>query len=358
MTARSERIAPAIAYVASAPVDASTGDDGIYVLRAARTMRAELEASCAGAQFIALHPSGRYLYATRSMDGGIATFAVGADASLTRLGETSSGGPGPCHLSVDPHGRLLYCANYGDGSISVHRIGRAGLPSPQPHNLPNHDTPSRAEPRRQEAPHAHCVVPHVSGSLAFSTDLGTDTVYMHRVERRTAALVAVARLRLPDGAGPRHLAVSHSGFAAVSCELNSTVAVLRYETAELRMSVAATCTASLVRPTAGNHPSHVALGGDRRHVYIANRGADTIAVFAKVPGGGLRVVAETPSGGACPRHFALVGGEAYVANQDSAAIARFTIDDASGQLVLADVLSGAIPQPACLVALPQPGAQA
>jgi 6-phosphogluconolactonase (cycloisomerase 2 family) len=82
---------------------------------------------------------------------------------------------------------------------------------------------------------------------------------------------------------------------------------------------------------------------------VANRGPATISVFAladELP----TLVAEVPSGGAWPRHFALVWPYLYVANQLSNLVVAFHIDPATGiPSPTGDVLT--TPSPTCLLAL-------
>lgn len=71
------------------------------------------------------------------------------------------------------------------------------------------------------------------------------------------------------------------------------------------------------------------MSADGRHLYVANRGPDTIAVFGMrdLEGAVPSRVAEVGSGGLWPRHFAVAGDHMYVANQRSDAVATLQIND-------------------------------
>uniref|UniRef100_UPI003F7F7BA5 lactonase family protein n=1 Tax=Streptomyces flavofungini TaxID=68200 RepID=UPI003F7F7BA5 len=77
--------------------------------------------------FLALHPSGRTLYAVDERErGGVTAIALASDGKHEVLGTRGTGGAAPCHLSVHPGGRWLLSANYGSGSVAVHPIDASG----------------------------------------------------------------------------------------------------------------------------------------------------------------------------------------------------------------------------------------
>src|SRR5205807_8430064 len=69
--------------------------------------------------FLAVDPSGKFLYAAIEQDGGaVGAFAVEQDGSLRHLNNESSKGGGNCFVTVDPGGRNVLAANYGSGSAA------------------------------------------------------------------------------------------------------------------------------------------------------------------------------------------------------------------------------------------------
>jgi 6-phosphogluconolactonase (cycloisomerase 2 family) len=87
------------------------------------------------------------------------------------------------------------------------------------------------------------------------------------------------------------------------------------------------------RVTASEHPeaqpSEIAVRPDGRYLYVAIRGADTIAVISleeSTP----RYVTEVPAGGHWPRHFAIIGEHLYVANERSHTVVAFHLNGDSG----------------------------
>ncbi|WP_169946078.1 lactonase family protein [Microbispora sp. H11081] len=298
--------------------DTAGSGPGLTVARAQADGRLEAvaETSVSGPSFVAAHPRLPLLYAVleREGNGGLAVFA---DEAVPRpLAEHSSGGSLPCHLAIDPEGRWLAIANYGDGTVTAYRLGEDGLPEPGPLTFPHEGRGPRED--RQEGPHAHQAVFGPDGAL-YVTDLGTDEVRRFLPGMRPHPGGPV---RLAPGSGPRHF-LHHEGHWYVTGELDGTVRVYDGEWREAGVVRASGDTGE---SGGENLPSHIALSGDGRHLYVANRGPDTISVF-EVDGPRLTMVAETPAGGSWPRHFAVDGDRLYVANQRSDAVAMLALKD-------------------------------
>jgi 6-phosphogluconolactonase (cycloisomerase 2 family) len=167
----------------------------------------------------------------------------------------------------------------------------------------------------------------VIGAEVTVVDLGTDTLYGYRLDP-DGRLHASWRTYAGAGVGPRHLVSTPTGRRYVADELASAVSV--YDPApDGGLRLVHRLPATLTQPAERNYPSEIALSADRRFVYVANRGSDTVTTFA-IDGDGLTGVDETPSGGRQPRHLTLDGDLMYVANQRSHSVAVFRVDPATG----------------------------
>src|SRR5687768_15484410 len=85
----------------------------------------ELAGEAVSPSFLALHPTGRFLYAVAEIGnfegkktGGVASFAIDETGNLRLLNQQPSGGNGPCHIVVDRAGKHALVANYGGGSVA------------------------------------------------------------------------------------------------------------------------------------------------------------------------------------------------------------------------------------------------
>lgn len=294
--------------------------------------------------WLAWHPAGTHLYAASESAAQVLSYAVTVDGSLELLGAQPSGGADPCHLAVDPRGRFVVAANYSGGSVSVFAIGPDGALRPH-HDLVEH-AGNGPDPERQGSAHAHMALLTPDG-LLYVTDLGTDEVRSYVIEE-TGRLRHVATSPMIEGMGPRHLAVHPSGAVFVAGELDSTVVGCVAEDGRLRPVSAVPATVGA--PGERNYPSHLECSPDGRFLYVANRGADCLTVFA-VDGTSLRPVADVPTGGRWPRHFALIGDFLYVANQDADAVTVFRLDPVSG-VPQPTGYATRVPNPSCILKAP------
>jgi 6-phosphogluconolactonase len=293
------------------------------------------------ASFLAAHPRLPVTYAVSELaQGSVHALVAEPGGTLGLLGSRESGGAEPCHLAVSPDCRYLVCANYGSGSVAVFPIDGSGALGDRTDLVPH--LGQGPDPQRQEAAHAHQVVP--VGDEVVAVDLGTDTLYGYRLDGGRLRLAWTAAA--PDGAGPRHIAVHPSGLRFVADELSSTVSV--YGVAERGLALLSRRPSTLVEPARRNYPAEIAVSPDGTHVYVSNRGNDTIATF-RVDGAELVPVEEVGSGGAWPRHFTIVGPWMYVANERSDTVAVLRLDPGSGAPVPTPYRIE-VPRPACVLA--------
>lgn len=284
-------------------------------------------ARTASPSFLAWHPTLPVLYAVNEIeDGSVNAWAVEHDSTLRPLGGRPTGGASPCHLAVMPGGGHLVTANYGSGSLAVHPLDRGGAPAERTDLLAHEG--HGADPQRQERPHAHMVSPDPRGGSLLAVDLGTDSIYRYELSAATGRLLPHGpRVRARPGTGPRHLARHPDGrHCYVVGELDATVTT--YE----RDEGGALHDRGRV-PTSGQEghvqPSEVAVRADGRFLYVANRGVDTLAVFA-LDNATPRYVTEIATEGNWPRHFTLIGTHLYVANERSHGIGVFAVDPVTG----------------------------
>ncbi len=307
--------------------------------------------------FLALHPSGRFLYAVNELEsfegekaGAVSAYRIEPSGALVFLNRRSSKGSDPCHLSVDRAGRHLLVANYGSGNVALLAIGADGALAAasvvvtHDGSGPNHE--------RQATPHAHGIYLDPAERFALSPDLGADRVFVARFDAARGALLAHGEAALAPGSGPRHLAFDPGGRRVyVINELSSTLTALRYEPATGALAtIGSVSTLPGDADKSGNSTAEVAVSPDGRFVYGSNRGHDSLAVFRVEKDGRLTAVGDVPVGGKTPRHFALdpSGRWLLAAHQESGTIAVFRVDAGSG-LPQATGVRIAVPRPVCLL---------
>jgi 6-phosphogluconolactonase len=277
--------------------------------------------------------AGDILYAAGESGPTVSAFGLSGD-ELTPLADVPTGGSFPCALTVV--GDLLLAACYGDGALVVHPRGNAGDLRPPTQVLHS----AGAGPHgAQDGPHAHGAL-QTDADTVLSADLGTDRVYIHRVD--AAGLTRTGEVALPAGTGPRDLVLRPSGDVWVLGELSAEVLVLRRQGA----TFVVVARVPLAGAEPGDHASGLALRADGRALFVGLRGSNRVAVVPVGDTGELQAsVTSTDCGGDWPRHLVAVGDHLYVANQRSGTVATFRID--GNAPVLQAVL--AVPTPTYLL---------
>jgi 6-phosphogluconolactonase len=323
-----------------------TEHDGIFVaeldLATGVVTEPRLAAQAVNASFVAPQPSRKRLYAVAEVStrdgqriGGVIAFEMSPETGdLARVNDQPSGGAGPCHLTLDRTGTKVLVANY-EGSVAVLPLdGKARL-----RPVSTMVTHGRTGPDAlREASHAHSVNVDSLGRFALVADLGSDKIFVYRLETNRGGLEPAKPpwYALAPGAGPRHLAFDPSGrFVYVIDELDSTITVFSYMTVNGSLS-RIQVTSTLPKDFHGeNAASEVAVHPSGKFVYGANRGHDSLAIFSVDPASGkLTAEGHEPTQGKTPRHFAIDPKGAYLlaANQASDSVVVFRIDSTDGRL--------------------------
>ena len=303
-----------------------------------------LVAETVNPSFLAIHPNNRYLYAvsevanTNGQRGGTVS-AFGMDTAtgkLTLLNTVSSGGMGPCYVSVDKTGKVLLVANYNNGSIAAVPIKPdGGLAEP---SATIQHSGSSTDPKRQQGPHAHSILPSPDNRFVLAADLGLDQLLVYRFDPAKGSLTPNDPPfgKLNGGAGPRHFAFDPSGrHVYVINEMQSTVTAFDYDKAKGSLKEIATVSTLPKDFSANNSTAEVLVHPNGKFLYGSNRGHDSIAVFSIDPRKAtLTPVDHTSTQGKVPRNFRIdpTGRWLFAANQNAGGIVAFKLDPSTGRL--------------------------
>jgi 6-phosphogluconolactonase len=280
--------------------------------------------------WLARHPELLVLYGVAEVENGrVHAWSLADDSLGHELACGHTGGSEPAHLAVDGSGRFLVTANYTGGSISVHRLAEDGSIGERT-DLVEHT--AHGDHPRQESAHPHMVRPIDDGLVII--DLGGDAAYQYRLGD-DGKLAQVGVIAAPAGSGPRHI-IFVGGRFYLTAELSGEVLAYGPDR-QFAGSVPASA------KDGPNHPSELASNG--KYLYVANRGPNTVSVFAL--GDGLpQYITEVPVGD-WPRHIAVDGDKLYVANERSHEVMLLCIDPQTG--IPAHERTVAIPSPTVVV---------
>jgi 6-phosphogluconolactonase len=338
--------------------------EGIYVYRMnAETGKLTLASTAKGVaspSFLTIDPAKKYLYAANEVGqfngqkgGGVTSFSIDRKSgALVKLNDQTSPGV-PCYVSVDQAGKYLFAANYGGGNVVMYPIKPDGSLLPQCSMIQH--SGKGGDPKRQDGPHAHCIVPGPDGQYVYSADLGLDKVLIYKIDAEQSKMIPHGEVAVKPAAGPRHLAFHpNQKFAYVINELDSTVTLLDYDKAKGALSAQQ---AISTLPADFKTPSycadiHIHPGGG--FLYGSNRGHDSIVIFSiDQSTGKLTLVGHELTGGKWPRNFGIDPGGKFLlaANQNTDNVVTFRIDAKTGKLTPTGE-NTAIPSPVCLTFLP------
>jgi 6-phosphogluconolactonase len=316
---------------------------------------AQVAAESPDPSFVAVHPSGKYLYAVNEAGKSsmVSAFAIdGASKALTLLNQLPALGEDPCYISFDRTGKFALIANYSSGNIAVFpilsdgKLGKATAAVQDSGSLgPNKE--------RQEGPHAHWIEASPDNRFLLVADLGLDEVLIYRFDAATGSVTPnqPAFARLKAGAGPRHAAFDRNGkFVFVASEMDSTITSFSWDAKKGALKETGAVSTLPAGYSGRNEVAEIAVHPNGKFLYVSNRGNESIAVFAIHPGNvAPTLVAHVPTGGKEPRHFAIDPSGQYLLaeNQLSDNIVEFRIDAATGKLTATgEVVS--VPSPVCV----------
>lgn len=309
--------------------------------------------------YLALHPSGRYLYAVNEVTdyGGKSSGAVTAlaidDATglLTLLNQQSSGGAAPCYVSVDATGSLVMAANYGGGSmvaLPIQADGSLGEAS----DFIQH-VGSSVNANRQQEPHGHSIVVDPTNRFAMAADLGMDKLIIYQMDLGQGKLQGNQPpwAAIHPGAGPRHTDFHPNGRTLYLInEIDSTLTVFAYTASAGALTPLQTLSTLPQGFEGRNSTADLHVHPSGRFVYGSNRGHNSIAIFGVDEATGtLTALGHQSTLGETPRNFAIdpSGRFLYAANQNSSTIAIFSIDGKNGALTPTGSIIDS-PTPVCI----------
>ncbi|MGF1579901.1 MAG: lactonase family protein [Gemmataceae bacterium] len=324
----------------------------------------QLAAVTKNPSFLAIHPTGDFLYSVGELSefkgkpaGAVNAFSLDPmTGKLKFLNQRSSKGAGPCHLVVDKTGKYVLVANYGGGSVTALRINKKGRLGKTTAFIQHKG--SSVNPRRQKGPHAHSINLDAANRFAFVADLGLDKVLIYKFSSQDGSLKepTAKPVKLAPGAGPRHFAFHPSRkFAYVINEMTSTLTAMKYDPKSGALMKLQTLT-TLPQETKGNSTAEVVVHPSGKFVYGSNRGHNSIAIFQVNQDTGKL----TPAGHQgykikIPRNFAIdpTGKYLLVASQQGHTVGVFQINQDTGALTPTGSLIE-VPSPVCVRFLAKP----
>ncbi len=337
--------------------------EGIYRmeldLATGKLSEPKLAGKAVNPSFLAIHPTGKFLYAVGEVDdfagegknaaGAVNAFAIdGATGDLTLLNQQSSEGAAPCHVITNRAGTYAFVANYSGGNACALPIGKDGKLD---------EATGFVQHKGKKRPLAHSINLDASNRHAVVADAGLDKVFIYCFEDGKLTPNDPPYAERKPNAAPRHFAFHPDGkHAYVINESGLSITAFHYDATKGALEEFQTILTVPEGWTKGS-TAEVVVHPTGKFVYGSNRGHDSIAVF-KVDrkSGKLTHVENQGKGIKTPRNFAIdpTGAYCLVGNQDSDSVIVFKVDAKTGKLEPTDV-TVKIGRPVCIRFLPWPG---
>lgn len=242
----------------------------------------------------------------------VSTVRVSDDgSSLELLGTLELEGSGGCHVGLGRLDGTLIVTDYGSGQVEVVGLDADGAPD-RIIDVCDH---RGYRPPRESHPHQSTLMPGCD--LIGISDLGLDRVYLYR-QGPSGEIDLAGEMTAPRGSGPRHIAPDHeSRNVYVACEHSGQIVDFargRKAPGQSAPSYPAGPPVAATGREGTDHPSHIEISSHENHLFIANRGPDTLAAFSLVMT--RPELASEIEVGAHPRHFTRVGDLVLVAAQE------------------------------------------
>lgn len=321
-----------------------------------------LAAELTNPSFLAVHPSGQFLYAVNEVsDGGgrgkgaVTALKIQPDGTLSKINQQSSEGGAPCHCNVDATGKNLLIANYVGGNVVVYPISTDGALEPASSNMQHEG--SSVDQSRQESSHAHSINLSSDNRFAYAADLGLDRIMIYRFDAESHMLSPAnppVALVTPGG-GPRHFSIHPSGkFAWTNNEMTMVVTGFRRNPADGSLFAIQEISTIPGGYNGRKSTAECLAHPNGKFLYVSNRGHETITAFTiDQETGLLKYVENEPTGGNEPRNFFIdpSGKWLLAENQNSDSVFVFSIDQKTGELT-PNGKSITVGKPVCIRALP------
>lgn len=301
--------------------------------------------------FLAINRAGTRLYSIHGDRTEANSFTIEPGTGhIAPLNRQSTGGYNPVHLAFDATERFLAIANYGTDSLAVLPVDKDGslLPYRTLTTVTGTLGPNRFQQRTMCV---HHIPLDRQGRYFYVPCKGSDAVIAYRLDVRRRVLVEAARVNARAGAAPRHIDFHpRRALAYVINELDSTLTTYRQNRETGALTPLQTIPSTPDSFTGYSTGAEIALDRAGRHVYVTNRGHDSVGVFAIDPAKGTLAPQQwVPTHGKTPRFFTFDPAEKflYVANQDGHSIVTYRVGR-DGRLTPSPVRVK-VGSPACIV---------
>jgi 6-phosphogluconolactonase len=279
---------------------------------------------------------GKHLYSTNYNSGNVSAFAIESKTGALKFLNSAPAGAGASYVSLDQTGRYLLGANGKGGSVDVFALKPDGSLGERT-GFDQH-TGHGPNASRQATPYAHCIIADPTNRFLLSADLGTDKVYLYKFDASNGKIAPSdpPSVSVTPGFGARHLAFHPNGkILYLINEMGSALVAFQWAADQGTLIQFQSISALPADFKGENVSAEILVRADGRFLYVTNRGQDSIAAFSIDPiTFKLSPVQDISTQGKTPRVLCFDPTNKWIiaGNQDSNTAMVFKVDDKTGQL--------------------------
>jgi 6-phosphogluconolactonase (cycloisomerase 2 family) len=271
---------------------------------------------------LAMHPSGKYLYAANSGSNNISLFTISSTGGLTEVTPRTNAGTSPTLLAMDQAGGFLYAANSGSNDISVYSINSStGALTP---------IAQTSGPTALIGMQAMNIAVTPSGNFLYVT--GQPLVHGGLIEafpvNQGVLGTPVAGSPFLTGNIPLGLAIDSTGTHLYTAnKQDNSISPFAINSAGSLAAIGSAIGETFTGPVS------LLIDKSGKYLYVANQGSSNIAAYGIGSDGGLTLLTGSPfSTGFQPNVLASDSSGKYFFVGYSSALQSFSLDTSSGNL--------------------------
>jgi len=241
-----------------------------------------------GLEALALHPSGKYLYAANSGSNNISLYTISSTGGLTEVTPRTTAGTSPTLLAIDAAGSFLYVANTGSSDISVYSIDASSGTLTAVAQSGGPTAPLGLQAMNMAlAPSGNFL--YVTGEEQLAGGTTTGIIEAFSLSQGTIAQTPVPNSPFFTGNSPLGLAIDSSGSHLYTAN--------KQDNSISTFTINADGSLSAVGSAIGeSYTGPVALLIDKsgKYLYVANQGSANVAAYNIGSDGGLSLLSGSP----------------------------------------------------------------
>ena len=267
-------------------------------------------------------PARKFLFASLREEGKLASFRIEPKTGELTAVSVIPAGADPAQLSTDRTGKYLLTAYYVAAKVTVHTIGPKG------------ELNEKADQTIATDDKAHAIMADATNRFVFVPHTGPNAIFQFAFDAKTGRLTPAkpAKIVTKKDTDPRHL-VFHptKEIAYVGNEQGGSVTSYTFEGGKLKPTQTLSTLPTDFRGS--NATAEIRIHPTGKFLYVANRGHESIAMFAIDGSGKLSSLGQEPTE-KNPRSFDIdpSGKFLFAAGESSGKLACYRIDAKTGKL--------------------------